>query len=268
MLKLRSEAITDRIMTEMTSKVKDFISEAIVHYKEIDFQQIEETVVEMKERFSKLLTDGVLEAIGNGGHGSTIECECGGLLSYVGERRWILISLNGRIEIKRAYYYCNQCGSSRVPLDEQLCLEGKHQSIGVRKRMAIEGMREPFNEASKLLEEECGISISSKEIQLESEEIGNEVSMEVEKEVESLWTEQKEIEPESVPQRLYITADGTGVRTEAGNKEVKIGSVYETPATDGAIANEIQYTGGFAGVEEFGKRLYVLAAKRDRKSVV
>jgi len=43
---------------------------------------------------------------------------------------------------------------------------------------------------------------------------------------------------------------------------VKIGSVYETPPASGAIANDIQYTGGFAEAEEFGKRLYVLAAKR------
>jgi hypothetical protein len=253
---LKSEAITGRIMTEITEKVKDIMAEAIVHYREIGFQQIEETVVELKERFSKLLTDGVLEAIGNGRQGTTMDCDCGGVYSYVSERRWLLTSLNGKIEIYRAYYYCDKCKSSKVPLDEQLCLEGKHQSIGVRKQMALEGMREPFNEASKLLEEESGISVSSKEIQLESEEIGNEVSIQVEKEVESLWAEKKEIKPESVPDRLYITADGTGVRTELGNKEVK------TPPASGATANDIQYTGGFAQAKEFGKKLYVLAAKR------
>jgi hypothetical protein len=259
---LKSEAITGRIMSEITSEVKDFMSEAISRYREIDFQQIEETVVELKERFSKLVTEGVLEAIGNGRQGSIMNCECGGVLEYVSERRWFLTSLNGRIEIYRAYYYCEKCKRSKFPLDEQLCLEGKHQSIGVRKQMALEGMREPFYEASKLLEEESGICVSSKEIQLESEEIGNEVSIQVEKEVESLWAEKKEIKPESFPERLYISADGTGVRTELGNKEVKIGSVYETPPASGAIANAIQYTGGFAEAEEFGKRLYVLAAKR------
>jgi hypothetical protein len=259
---LKSEAITGRIMTEITEKVKDIMSEAIAHYREIDFQQIEETVTELKERFSKLLTDGVLEAIGNGRQGTTIDCDCGGVYNYVSERRWLLTSLNGRIEIYRAYYYCDKCKSSKFPLDEQLCLEGKHQSIGVRKQMALEGMREPFCEASKLLEEESDITVSSKEIQLESEEIGREVSMQVEREVEALWSEKKEIKPESFPERLYISADGTGVRTQGGNKEVKIGSVYETPPTHGAIANDIQYTGGFAEAEEFGKRLYVLAAKR------
>jgi hypothetical protein len=192
----KSEAITGKIMSEISQKVKDFIAEAIVQYKEIDFQQIEETVTELKERFSKLVTEGVLEAIGTGNRGTSIECECGGVYRYVSERRWLLTSLNGKIEINRAYYYCDKCKSSKFPLDEQLCLEGKHQSIGVRKQMALEGMREPFEESSKLLEEESGISVSSKEIQLESEEIGGEVSIQVEREVESLWEKQKEIKPE------------------------------------------------------------------------
>lgn len=58
--------------------------------------------------------------------------------------------------------------------------------------------------------------------------------------------------------RLYITADGTTVRTESGHREVKIGSVYETPPSQGALANDIQ----FSEAEDFGKKLYVLAAKR------
>ena len=71
----------------------------------------------------------------------------------------------------------------------------------------------------------------------------------------------KEIRPERTPTRLYITADGTTVRTEEGHKEVKLGSVYETPEARGALGNDIQYTGGFSEAEEFGKKLYVLSVK-------
>jgi hypothetical protein len=120
MLKQKSEAITERIMSEISEGVKDFMREALVHYRAIDFQQIEETIIELKERFSSLVTEGVLEAIGNGNRGTTIECECGGVLRYVSERRWLLTSLNGKIEINRAYYYCDKCKSSKVPLDDQL----------------------------------------------------------------------------------------------------------------------------------------------------
>lgn len=61
--------------------------------------------------------------------------------------------------------------------------------------MALEGMTQPFEEAEKLLEE-SGISVSSKEIQLESEEIGQEVYHQVEAEVESFWSEEMEIKPQ------------------------------------------------------------------------
>ncbi len=101
----------------------------------------------------------------------------------------------------------------------------------------MEGMTQPFEEAEKVLEEaekvleetgiSAGISVSSKEIQLESEEVGQEVYRQVETEVESFWSGEKEIKAERTPIRLYITADGTTVRTEAGHKEAKLGSVYE-----------------------------------------
>jgi len=62
--------------------------------------------------------------------------------------------------------------------------------------------------------------------------------------------------------RLYITADGTIVSTDRVGREAKIGSVYETPLAKDAIAQDIRYTGGFHNAEYFGKKLYVLAARR------
>ena len=84
----------------------------------------------------------------------------------------------------------------------------------------------------------------------------------METEVESFWSGEKEIKPEGTPIRQYITADGTTVRTADGHKETKLGSVYETPVSQGALANDIQYTGGFSEAEDFGRKLYVFSAKR------
>jgi len=257
----RSETITEKIMTEIYPKVKEFMSETISHNKELDFGQIEEKVLDLSNQFSQLVANEALKAIGTGYVGRSIKCECGDVLEYHSNRSWKLKSLNGELEIYRAYYYCEKCKSSKVPLDAQLCFEGKHQSIGVRRRMALGGMTQPFEEAEKVLEE-TGVSVSSKEIQLESEEVGQEVYRQVETEVESFWSGEKEIKAERTPIRLYITADGTTVRTEAGHKEGKLGSVYETPVAQGALANDIQYTGGFSEAEEFGRKLYVFAAKR------
>jgi hypothetical protein len=145
-------------------------------------------------------------------------------------------------------------------------LEGKHHSIGVRKKVALEASSEPFAETSKRLKELIDIQVSSKETQLESEELGKEVGIQADELVESFWSEQVDIEAEVTARRFYITADGTSVPTDEGGKEVKIGSVYETPLTRDGLANDIMYTGGFHNSEHFGKKLYVLALRRGLKT--
>lgn len=265
---MRSEAIADKIMTEVYEEVKTFISDTIANHRTVSFGEIEEKVSELSDRFSKRVSEGAIEAIGNGYVGRTIECECGGVLEYRDDYRWILTSLNGRLELHRAYYYCRNCKSSKIPLDEQLCLEGKHQSIGVRRQMALMASSEPFGEATKRLGELTGVSVSAKETQLESEEIGKEVGLQGDAEVEAFWSQEKDIEPEVPASRLYITADGTIVSTDEDGKEAKIGSVYETPLAKDAVATDIRYTGGFHKAEHFGKKLYVLALKRGLKTAL
>jgi hypothetical protein len=261
-----SEKIASEIMTEIHEKVKDFVSETVANRKTVSFDQIETQVSELKESFGKILSEGALEAIGSGHKGQRIACQCGGTLEYQSNRRWILISLNGKLEIYRAYYYCKSCKSGSAPLDDQLGLEGKHHSIGVRKKVALEASSEPFEETSKRLKELIGIQVSSKETQLESEELGREVGLQEDAEAEAFWSEEKDIEPEVNARRLYITADGTSVPTDEGGKEVKIGSVYETPHTRNGLANDIMYTGGFHNSEHFGKKLYILALRRGLRS--
>ncbi len=258
-----SEKIAIEIMTEMQEVVKDFVSDTIAGRRSVSFDQIEKRVSELKERFGKRLSEGALEGIGSGHVGQRIACKCGGTLEYQSNRRWILISLNGKLEIYRAYYYCKDCRSSQVPLDEQLCLEGKHQSIGVRKCIALLCMVEGFEEASKRLKELTGVSVSGKEEQLESEEIGKEVGHQEDAEVAAFWSEEKEIPAEVTARRLYITTDGVNVRTgKETTKEMKIGGVYETALAKDAIAGDIRYTGGYYKSEALGKKLYVLARRR------
>jgi hypothetical protein len=272
---MRSERIASEIMSELHEEVKDFLSRVISHHRTISFGEIEDSVTELSATFGKRLSEGALYSVGNGYIGRTIDCNCGGTMEYHSDRRWKLTSLNGNLELHRAYYYCETCKSSRTPLDEQLRLEGKHQSIGVREKMASVAESEPFALAVERLQELTGVCVSAKETQLESEELGREVGLQSDAEVEGLWREgrrpediEKDIEnmePEETvvaPRRLYITADGTIVPTDEGGKEAKVGSVYETSLSKDALANDIRYTGGFHKAKHFGRKLYILAAKR------
>lgn len=266
---MRSETIAKKIMSEMYEQIKGFISETIANHRTVDFGKIEGKIQELSHDFSKRLADGALEAVGNGYVGRTIECECGGVMEYHSDSRWTLTSLSGELEIYRAYYYCRKCGSSKIPLDEQLAFEGKHQSVGVRKCIALLGMVEGFDEASKRLKELIGVSVSGKEEQLESEEIGKEVGQQEDAAVEAFWSEKKEIPAEATARRLYITTDGVNVRTgKETTKEMKLGCVYETALAKDAIAGDIRYTGGYYNSEALGKKLYVLALKRGLKTAL
>jgi hypothetical protein len=266
---MRSEAIAEKIMSEMYEEIKGFISEIIANRRSVDFGKIETEVQELSRDFGKRLADEALGVIGNGYVSRTIECECGGVMEYHSNIRWMLTSLAGELEIYRAYYYCKKCGSSMVPLDKQLRLEGKHQSIGVRKCMALVGMVEGFQEASKRLKELTGVSVSGKEEQLESEEIGKAVGQQEDAEVEAFWSGEKEISAEVTARRLYITTDGVHVRTgKETTKEMKIGGVYETALAKDAVAGDIRYTGGYYKSEEMGKKLYVLALKCGLKTAL
>ena len=201
---MRSETIAKKIMSEMYEQIKGFISETIANRRTVNFGEIEGELQELSHDFSKRLADGALEAVGNGYVGRTIQCDCGGVMEYHSDSPWTLTSLSGELEIYRAYYYCRKCGSSKIPLDEQLAFEGKHQSIGVRKCIALLGMVEGFAEASKRLKELTGICVSAKEEQLESEEIGIEVGVQEDAEVEAFWSEEKEILAETTATYLSL----------------------------------------------------------------
>jgi hypothetical protein len=144
-----SEKIANEIMSEIYAVVNDFMSETISTRRSVSFEQIETRVSELKESFGKRLSEGALEAIGSGHVGQRIACRCGGVMEYNSDRRWKLTSLNGKLEIYRAYYYCKSCRSGFAPLDEQLGLEGKHHSIGIREKVALEASSEPFEETSR-----------------------------------------------------------------------------------------------------------------------
>jgi len=96
---LKSEAITEEIMTEIYPEVKEFISEVIIHSKNIDFGHIEEGTLDLSHQFGKIVADEALKAIGNGYAGRFIECECGSVLEYHSNWSWKLKSLNGELEI-------------------------------------------------------------------------------------------------------------------------------------------------------------------------
>ncbi len=57
----KSESSTERIIAEISPMIKDFMSETISRSKEIDFGQIEESVKQLSQKFSKLVADKLMQ---------------------------------------------------------------------------------------------------------------------------------------------------------------------------------------------------------------
>lgn len=124
-----------------------------------------------------------------------------------------------------------------------------------------------FRDSVELLKETTGISISLRENQLISEDIGREIEEGLKREVEKVWGGEEIEQIKEVPKRLYISADGTTVNTEEGWKEVKIGAVFtqediEDEGEGKYKVKKASYVGSFKSSEEFGKRLWVEAYRQ------
>lgn len=221
----------------------------------------------IKEDILKLgasILEVVIKINGTGYRGCRIKCPCGKKKKFVGNRNKKVVTLLSEIEITRAYYHCNGCGESLIPLDRKLDIENTSISPGVKEAIAMVGAELPFERASELLREIGNVSVGKQKTEQISEEMGLGIERQTEEEQKKYWEteeveEMKDIPP---PEYLYISADGTCVNTEEGWKEVKSGVVFSARnGLEGPVREKTTYIGSFENSEEFGKRLYLEAYK-------
>ena len=66
-------------------------------------------------------------------------CECGEKASYVRKRAGMVITLQGRVYYRRAYYLCPGCRQGHYPLDQRLAIQPGEMSQEVIKQAALLG---------------------------------------------------------------------------------------------------------------------------------
>jgi hypothetical protein len=78
--------------------------------EELDLSRIEEMVEELKFELTGLLVESVIEVQKRGQAGPGPVCDrCGREMHYKGEKRREVVTSQGRIELQRPYYHCEQC---------------------------------------------------------------------------------------------------------------------------------------------------------------
>jgi len=225
-------------------------------------RDMEEITHEIGRAFEGGFLQAKVEEIGKGYKGAMIWCECGGRAEYEGDRKKKVKTLwAGDIEVKRAYYLCEQCHQGIVPLDEELGLFRDSLSPKLREGICLSGALSPFGKGRDLLKRLSGRDVSEVEIMKVSEREGNTIG--VGQAVRGKYTLENftEAEEEGIEERgckrRYIQIDGGMVNTrQEGWKEVKLGCIFDEEAIAEVSEGrreilQKRYFGCIGSVEEF-----------------
>jgi hypothetical protein len=84
-------------------------------HQEPDLTQIEDIVLELRERFGKEMVESMIESQENK-HPVEIICpNCGYVMQYKGQKRKVVESRVGEVDLDRGSFYCPKCKTGIFP---------------------------------------------------------------------------------------------------------------------------------------------------------
>ena len=220
------------------------------------------------------MLESLLNADGVGHRDAAIPCDKGHSAVFVDYREKRLVTILGKVTVKRAYYHDQQCHSGFCPKDDSLDIAGTSYSPGVRRLMSTVGAMRPFDLGHKDLEALAGIRVNAKEVERQSHIVGNKVERFHQLQANNAQSDK------AIP-RMYISMDGTGVPVvksetagrhgkeggQAKTREAKLGCIFTQTGLDkdGRPLRDEQstsYIGAIETADKFAKRLFSEAKRR------
>jgi hypothetical protein len=247
---------------------------------DLDLEASEMAIRAAMHEVGGMVLEKLLNSAGGDYQGAVVQCTAGHEASFVDYRSKAVTTVLGAVNIKRAYYYCDECRQGVLPRDEQLDIMGTSFSPGVRRLMGRVGGKESFNEGREDLEELAGIKVKTKAVERIAEGIGEQ--LEVLGQSERAQAVAENVVPLKSLAKLYISFDGTGVPVvkretagrrgkaengEARTREVKLGCVFTQTGVDEKglpqrDETSTTYVGAIEPASAFGWRIYGEAARR------
>jgi len=212
----------------------------------------------------------------------TLSCPCGEQAQYQGLRSKPVLTVVGKVEVSRPYYWCGHCHQGQFPADVELDIEQTGLSPGVRRMLAAVGSGAPFDQGRRQVKLLAGLEVTAKAVERTAEAIGEHVSECQQQEIQrTVQLDLPVIIGDPIP-ILYVQMDGTGVpvvkketvgrkgKTDgqpAHTREVKLGCVFTQNGWDKEgyalrDPDSTTYTGAIETAEAFGRRLYTEAWNR------
>lgn len=224
-----------------------------------------------------------LLAADTGYRGPRVDCGQGHHAEFVSYRDKRLDTVLGRITLRRAYYHCPACGHGVVPRDDELDVTGASLSPGLRRMTARAAAAQPFAQATDLLAELAGVSLSVKRVERTAEADGAAAAERVRAESQAIASGAVAVlPPATLPDKLYLAVDGTGVpmvpaatQDRAGKhpdgrartREVKLACLFTQTTVDDRgrpvrDPDSTSYLASFAPAAEFATLAHAEARRR------
>ena len=210
------------------------------------------------------------------------ECPCGQRAQYRELRSKQILTVVGKVTVRRPYYLCPCCHRGQIPLDGELDVEGTQFSAGVRRMMALVGSESPFDSGREQMRVLAELTVTAKAVERTAEAIGEDILARQQVQIQQALQLELPLPVGQPIPILYVEIDGTGVpvvkkETEgragkvegqrARTREGKFGCVFTQTTFDaeGRPVRDLDsttYTGVIETAEKFSPRIYTEAYQR------
>jgi hypothetical protein len=184
---------------------------------ETDVTGVEERVRRLEHEVLREVTEEMLREQSGKREGNAAGCpQCGGRARYRKQSRQVLVTLFGRVELLRAYFYCPGCQQGFCPQDRAWGVGPGNTTPGVQDLAAALGADEAYTHVPSVLRRaRPQVVLDVKTLERVAQRLGRQVAA---------------APPAGfgrAERPLAVAMDGVMVPQRGGNKEARCGVVYE-----------------------------------------
>jgi hypothetical protein len=223
--------------------------------------EIEEASLRLREKAGQCVAQELTQASAEqaqqeAGDPRKVECSCGRWARRRGRRERDVVTLSGRLRVRRSYYYCRRCNAGFCLTDRALGLSSGPFTRRVMQEVVRLDALLPYQKAMELLFELTGVLVSPKEAQ----RMLSRAEAVVESYQQARWGQATTdlLRGKSAPEGLYLLADGVQTPMRGGWREMKVGVARRVRA-DGKAVGGSRYVSLLGEAEPFGWEWAALA---------
>lgn len=183
---------------------------------ETDATGVEEIVARIEREVLREVTEEMLREQSRRRKGNQSACPCGGSARYRKDSALEVVTLFGRVQVERPYFYCERCGEGHCPSDARWGLGPGHTTPGVQDLITAVAAFEAYQYVPHLLARvRSQVQLGVKTIELIAQRLGHALAADP---------------PPGYARAerpLAVAADGVIMPLRGGGKEARCGVIYE-----------------------------------------